>query len=197
MGKLLTRTADKPILHDGPEAIYACNEYAMNHWMSALQGSEVLQEIEWPDLQASNSECHIQAHFLCSCSLKSPNLIDRHNQDDDILDDVWNGIDGESRLHCHARARGIRHPELVNRLALEDGDDDTRNPPCSNGACNYICRDSEPATRKEAQVEAQDRRFDECHCGGIDDFPCHERLHHNGRDRCGLGVVVSEAIVEH
>lgn len=109
------------------------------------------------NLQASDTKCHIQAHLLCSCSLKPPNLIDRHNQDDDILNDVRDGIDGESRLHCHTLARGLWYPKLVDGLALDDADDDTGDPPRSNGACNYIGRDSKSATRKEAQIEAKDR----------------------------------------
>lgn len=128
-----------------------------------------------------------QTQLLGPGSVQAPDLLDRHEQHDDGLDDIRHGVRVKGRLHGHAASLRRMVPEQVERAALEDGQAEECDPPGDDAGPDDIGGGSEPAAGKDAQVQTKNGDLDECHRCRIDALKCHEKLE-DALDRIGRKI---------
>lgn len=119
--------------------------------------------VEESNSQATKAESADQRDLLSGRGVQRPDLLDGHDQDGDVGDDVGHRVADEGALKVDALAGHPRLPRDVDGVALEDADEDDGDPPRQHGAPDDVGGDLEAAAGEDAQVHLQQRELDERH----------------------------------
>lgn len=130
--------------------------------------------------------------------MQRPDLLDGHDQDGDVGDNIGHRVPDEGALEVDALAWHPWLPRHIDGVALEDADEDDGDPPPQHNTPDNIRRDLEAAAGEDAQIHPQQREFDERHGRDVHALEAEQELEHVFyRVEVEGACVPAHAVVDH